>query len=95
MKLKLKITKIAARTCAGYGSNKNCLAATAAKRQFETGNVQARGSSITIDGKLFWFSWSDGDKLFNAYGPYFMRRIVRADFEPFVISLTPYEKPIR
>ena len=93
--MKLKITKIAARTCAPYNDQQNCLACTAAKRQFKTKRVFAGATNIEINGKWYTMTLADGDKVFKSYNLILgaasdtERFKIRPDFKPFTVELTP------
>lgn len=93
-RIKLKITKIAAKLCGDYTDIRKCLIATAAKRQFKTGSVTCAPGYIRIDRTGYVFGRTVEDKLLRCY----VRRTteedfepskIRQDFRPFNIILTP------
>lgn len=82
MKLtKLRITKSDAAKCKTFRDNSDCLAATAAKRQFKTDKVLFGGITATINGVGYSFC---SKRIHKAY-----RQIRRGRkmFKPFVLNL--------
>jgi hypothetical protein len=81
-KIKIRITKIARRTCGYYLSRCNCLLATALKRKgFE--DVGALYQSVRINGWDYGFSIINARRIHHAYFK------PKSAFKPFTVVLTP------
>lgn len=87
--IKLRLTKIAAKTCDVYCSNYGCLLATSLIRRFPGTTVVARDASVTIDKLHYRLSKADSDKVFLAYDRGCSQPISVDKFQPFTIELIP------
>lgn len=88
IKTVLTITKQDLTAAGDYVDNLNCLATTAAKRQFNTTAVYAQSQRIRIDGLWFNLSRADARKIEKAYPPGLIGR-PRVTARPFSVTLTP------
>ena len=87
--IKLRLTKIAAKTCDVYCSNYGCLLATSLKRRFPGVSVFARDDSARVGKQEYRLSKDDSDKVFEAYNQGVLQPILLDKFKPFTIELIP------
>lgn len=87
--IKLRLTKIAAKTCEGYFSHCGCLVATSLKRRFPGVTVDVGGLSITLGGEGYRLSGADASRVNKAYDRGASQPISLDKFKPFTIELFP------